>query len=99
MKIMPLSYELCQQLLKMGYTHFVIKYDHDKSDYCVPKRIVTYEAIQSNLPALAGSIEYIMYLPENKIIQYYVMFHDLSKLARDYSCRSLVVYDTMCSAF
>ena len=79
----------------MGYSHFVIKYDQDKCEYCVSKRIVTYEAIRSSKKAMPGSIEQIMHFPENETVQYYVMFSNPSKQAKDLSCRSLVLYEAM----
>jgi len=96
MKIVPLSYELCKELLNMGYNQFVIKYDQANEMYS-ERRIVTYEAVRSSLHTMCGDIEQMMYLPVNEIVQYYVMFKDLSKTNTNQG-RSLVGYEELAMA-
>lgn len=80
----------------MGYSHFVIRYDHANEMYS-DRRIVTYEAVRSILYTTCGAIEQIMYLPVNGITQYYVMFKDFSKTSI-HQGRSLVAYEKLAIA-
>ena len=74
MKIMPLTKDVCQELIVQGYNHFETKYDSAIYEFQNPKRIVTYEAVRNNMREVSDSIKHILDLVDNISIQYYVMF-------------------------
>ena len=76
MKLMPFTNEVCQELIKMGYNHFVIYNEHDKDELRNPEAILTLEPVR-NLPQnKAIPIKQMMTLPVDKTQKVYVVFKD-----------------------
>lgn len=46
MKLKTLSASICQELLDVGYSHFVVKFNHEDEDFGGLQEMVTYEPVK-----------------------------------------------------
>ncbi len=58
MKLKTLSTTICQELLDNGYSHFVVKFNHEDEEFGGVQEIVTYEPVKED-GQLAIAIEKI----------------------------------------
>jgi len=74
MKLVSFSNALCQQLLDMGYTYFVIP--DGSAEGTENENIHIFEAVRSRPLAKSVSIKHIMDLPEDTAKRYFVMYKE-----------------------
>ncbi|MBS1778763.1 MAG: hypothetical protein JST70_05530 [Bacteroidetes bacterium] len=48
MKLKTLSTSMCQELLDNGYSHFVVKFNHEDEEFGGAQEMVTYEPVKED---------------------------------------------------